>query len=138
LVAALEDAWNRGDAAAFAAAFTPDAYFVHILGHHGAGRDAIRAGHNAIFTTIYRGSTTRIEVEDVRFPMPDVALLRLKNHLDYGDGGLPRRVVSRPSVVLTRRDGAWQIELMHNTLIFNESQPEAVERLLGSHPHRDG
>jgi len=26
---------------------------------------------------------------------------------------------------------------MHNTLIFNKSQPEAVERLLGSHPHRN-
>jgi len=49
----------------------------------------------------------------------------------------PRCFVSRASVVVTRRDAYWLIALMHNTLIFNKSQPEAVERLLGSHPHRN-
>ncbi len=138
LVRGLQEAWNRGDAAAFAAAFAPDADFIHILGHHGAGREAIQAGHHAIFTTIYRDSTLRIEIEALRFLSPDVALLRLKNHLEYSDEGNRRYVVSRPSIVATRRDVQWLIAVMHNTLVLNESQPDAVEGLLASHPHRDG
>jgi len=138
LVAGLQDAWNRGDATAFAAAFAPDADFIHIFGHHGSGRAAIQAGHHAIFTTIYKGSTTRLDIEGLRFLASDVALLRLRADLRYTDGGIARHVVSRPSAIVTPHDGRWQVALFHNTLVISESEPDAVERLFGNHPHRDG
>ena len=53
----LESAWNAADGAAFAAPFAPDADFVNIRGELHTGREAIGAGHQAIFESIYAGST---------------------------------------------------------------------------------
>jgi uncharacterized protein (TIGR02246 family) len=53
----LESAWNSADGAAYAAPFTPDADFVNIRGELHSGADAIGAGHQGIFDSIYKGST---------------------------------------------------------------------------------
>ena len=65
MVYQLEGAWNAADGAAFAALFTDDADFIHILGGYYAGRAAIEAGHRMIFGTIYKGSTVRYSVEKI-------------------------------------------------------------------------
>ena len=46
---ALQDAWNRGDAAGYASLFTDDADFVAWNGSHGRGRQAIEDGHRRLF-----------------------------------------------------------------------------------------
>ncbi len=53
----LQDAWNAADGAAFGKPFAPDADFVTIRGELHSG-PAIAAGHQAIFDTIYRDSTS--------------------------------------------------------------------------------
>lgn len=62
----LETAWNAADGAAFAAPFTPDADFVAIRGDLHTGAEAIAAGHQAIFDSIYAGSTLEYAVLQAR------------------------------------------------------------------------
>src|SRR6185295_18476642 len=86
LVASLEAAWNAGDGDAFAAPFTVDADFVNIRAEHHRGRAAIAAGHAAILSTIYAGSTNRYAVETVRVLRTDVALVHVQAVLDVPSG----------------------------------------------------
>jgi uncharacterized protein (TIGR02246 family) len=52
----LERAWNEAEGRAFGEPFTADADFVDIRGEHHS-REAIAAGHQAIFASVYRGSS---------------------------------------------------------------------------------
>jgi uncharacterized protein (TIGR02246 family) len=58
LIGRLERAWNEADGRAFGEPFAPDADFVTIRGEHLRGREGIAAGHQAIFDSIYEGSST--------------------------------------------------------------------------------
>lgn len=117
MVYELEQAWNAADGAAFAAPFTEDADFIHILGGYYTGRAAIEAGHRMIFGTIYKGSTVRYGVERIRFLGPDVALIFLRQHLQLFEDGQPRELEARPTVVAVRVEDQWRIAAMQNTRI---------------------
>jgi uncharacterized protein (TIGR02246 family) len=113
----LEAAWNAADATAFAAPFTEDAEFIHILGGYYTGRAAIEAGHRMIFGTIYKGSTVRYSVEKIRFLRPDVALVFLRQFLQFQEGGAATELEARPTIVAKKVDGSWRIAAMQNTRI---------------------
>ena len=66
LLGRLERAWNGADGRAFGEPFAPDADFVDIRGEHHRGREAISAGHQAIFDSIYKGSTVAYEPTGAR------------------------------------------------------------------------
>ena len=53
---ALQDAWNRGDAAGYGALFTDDADFVAWTGAHGRGRQVIEDAHRRLFDGPLAGS----------------------------------------------------------------------------------
>ena len=53
---ALQDAWNRGDAAGYAALFTEEADFVAWNGSYGRGRRAIEDAHRRLFDGPLAGS----------------------------------------------------------------------------------
>ena len=116
IVGQLEAAWKAMDGSAFAAPFAADADFVNIRGEHFRGRDAIAAGHTAIFRTIYAGSTTRMTIEGARMLRAEVALVRVHSLLDAPAGPLAGRHGARFSLVLTREPGGWEIAALHNTL----------------------
>jgi len=136
IVKNLESAWNAGDSTAFAAPFTDDADFVDVLGLHHSGRAPIEAGHRHIFDTIYRGSRIGYSVEGIRFVRPDVAIAfiraRLQSHLAVGVDD-PRRAShmgegtredhARPTMILAKDNGKWQIVGFQNTRIA-EGQAE--------------
>ena len=113
----LEGAWNAGDGAAFAALFTEDADCIHILGGYYTGRDAIEAGHRMIFGTIYKGSTLHYSVEKIKFVRPDVALVFLRQHLQFAESGAAQELDARPTIVAVKNDGAWKIAALQNTRI---------------------
>ena len=113
----LEAAWNAADSAAFAAFFAEDADFIHILGGYYAGRDAIEAGNRKILGTVYKSSTIRLSVEKVRFLRPDVALVFLRQYLQFFDNGDPRELDARPMIIAEKVDGGWRIVAMQNTRI---------------------
>ena len=80
---ALQDAWNRGDAAGYASLFTDDADFVAWNGQHGRGRQAIEDGHRRLFDGPLAGSRMVLvgddegsaPTESLRFIRPDVAIM---------------------------------------------------------------
>ncbi len=117
LVYQIEAAWNAADGQGFAEAFAEDADFIHILGGYYAGRPAIEAGHRMIFGTIYKGSTVRYSVEKIRFVRPDVAIVFLRQYLQFYEGGAPSELEARPTMVAEKRDGKWQIVHLQNTRI---------------------
>jgi uncharacterized protein (TIGR02246 family) len=117
MVYQLEGAWNAADGASFAALFAEDADFIHILGGYYSGRAAIEAGHRMIFGTIYKGSTVRYSVEKIRFVRPDVAIIFLRQYLQFREGGAASELEARPTIVAERSDSGWQIVALQNTRI---------------------
>jgi uncharacterized protein (TIGR02246 family) len=117
LFSQLEDAWNRADGPAFAAAFTDDCDFVDVRGARHRGTAAVAAGHQAIFDSIYAGSTVRYELEDARCVGPDIVLAVVGATLDAPTGPLQGTNHSRISAVITAHGGRWAITGFHNTLV---------------------
>jgi uncharacterized protein (TIGR02246 family) len=131
--AALQRAWNAGDAQGFADHFAQDADFVHILGGHGRGRAAIAQAHRALFSGIYRGSCVSFEVAGVRPLGSDALIVLLAQTLRFGAGEATHEMTCRPTLVLHRQEGGWSIVLMQNTRKA-ESTPDA----LAGHPFAPG
>ena len=117
LLQQLEDAWSAGDGAAFTAPFTEDVDFVDIRGAHHRGRTAVAHGHQAIFATIYRGSTARYELVGVRPLGDEVLLAHAQALLAAPDGPLAGEHRAMQTLVLARRGDAWQVAAFHNTLV---------------------
>jgi len=117
VVQALETAWNAGDGSAFGSAMAPDADFVTIRAEHFRGREAIAAGHAAIFRTIYAGSTNRYTIETVRLLSPDTALVHVQAALDVPMGPLSGKHSALFSAVLVRSSEGWLVASFHNTLV---------------------
>ncbi|MFI9814266.1 SgcJ/EcaC family oxidoreductase [Saccharothrix variisporea] len=73
----LVEAWNRGDAAAYAALFTEDADYVVFNGTHLRGRAEIEKAHRWLFDGPLKGSRLgagSAPAASPRFVRPDVAI----------------------------------------------------------------
>ncbi len=116
MLARLEDAWNRGDGAAFGARFTDDASFVNVRGELHVGATAIGAGHAGIFASIYAGSTNRMELVEARYA--GGAVVATSRHtLQVPAGPLAGTHRATSTSVLVQRDGEWRMVASHNTLV---------------------
>ncbi len=124
MVYQLEAAWNAADSASFATLFAEDADFIHILGGYYTGRAAIEAGHRMIFGTIYKGSSVRYSVEKIRFLRPDVAIIFVRQFLQFQEGGATTDLEARPTVIAEKADGSWRIAAMQNTRITEAGAPQ--------------
>ena len=124
----LEAAWNAADGQSFAEAFAEDADFIHILGGYYTGRAAIEAGQRMIFGTIYKGSTVRYSVEKIRFLRPDVAVVSLRQYLQFHEEGATSDLEARPTIIADKRDGKWQIAQLQNTRITEARAPSRQDR----------
>jgi len=114
----LTKAWDNADGAAFGSVFTDDADFVNILGGLFSGRDAIAAQHQAIFDTIYKGSSATFDLHNIRTLDDDVAVAHVLCALDAPGGPRPGRTNTLATAVLARRGEAWRIAAFHNTVII--------------------
>jgi uncharacterized protein (TIGR02246 family) len=116
-----EQAWNEADGAAFGALFADESDFVNIRGEHHRGADVIARGHQAIFDTIYAGSTVRYRVESARLLEPGHILAVAGATLEVPAGPMRGVNHSRLTAVLARQDGRWAVTAFHNTLIAERS-----------------
>jgi len=117
LVGELESAWNAADGAGFARSFAEDADFVNIRAEHLRTREVIARGHQAIFDTIYKGSTVRYEVAAVRELAPTVLLGHVKATLKAPTGPLAGEHNALFTIVLVQDQNDWWISAFHNTLV---------------------
>lgn len=113
----LQLAWNRADGAAFGEPFSADADFVAIRGDLHVGRDAIAAGHQQIFDTIYAGSMVRYHALRARELDDRVILAQARCIINAPSGPLAGEHASTATVVLLKHDDHYEITAFHNTLI---------------------
>jgi uncharacterized protein (TIGR02246 family) len=117
IIGRLERAWNGADGAAFGEPFAADADFVDIRGVHHRGREAIAAGHQAIFDSIYEDSTVEYELTGARELSDGVVLAHATGAMRVPSGPLAGEHGAVQSLVLVRGDEGWEIAAFHNTLV---------------------
>jgi uncharacterized protein (TIGR02246 family) len=121
---ALQDAWNRGDAAGYGSLFTDDADFVAWTGAHGRGRQAIEDAHRRLFDGPLAGSLMVLVDDDsqsatpdsLRFVRPDAAIMVVSGVVTLAD-----QIATGPdhesvqTFVLTKNGNRWRVTAFHNT-----------------------
>ncbi|GBG37183.1 SgcJ/EcaC family oxidoreductase [Mycobacterium montefiorense] len=68
-------AWAAADPEAYSGVFSSDADYVTFLGSYYKGRKTIAASYVPLFKKLLRGSKLEIEILQMRFLTPDVALV---------------------------------------------------------------
>ena len=112
----LERAWNDADGAAFGASFADESDFVDIRGGHHRGKAEIAHGHQAIFDSIYAGSTVRLRLNVAR-PVAGGILAVATSTLDAPSGPLQGIHTARFTMVIVEQGDDWAITAFHNTLV---------------------
>lgn len=126
-----QDAWNRGDAQAFAAHFAPDGSFTNIVGMQTYGVEPFLKQHQYIFSTIYKGSHNEFKLGKTQFLRPDVAVADVDSVLSHFVSvppgtplGSDGAVHTRLQLVLSKDNGQWRIHAFHNVVV-NEALANA-------------
>ena len=116
----MERAWNAADGAASGEAFADATEFVNIRGEHFRGDgNLIGSAHQAIFDTIYLGSTITYVVDVARVVAPGCIVAVVTSTLSAPTGPLQGEHQSRITAVLTDQEGDWPIVAFQNTLVAN-------------------
>lgn len=118
-------AWTEGDAQAYGACFTPDCDYVSYDGTRTQGRAAVVESHDKLFKGVLEGSALVGEIESVRHLTQDVALV-------HGTGSvlvawrtrLPRRRLTRNTIVAVRGQEGWRFAAIHNGRVRPVRIPE--------------
>ena len=110
----LETGWNTKSGATFSKPFAEDADYVVINGMHIKGREAIAAGHQQIFDTIYKDTTLALEVKQIRFLRPDVAVVHVSGHRNGPGKELHGGMLT---LVMTKEQQGWTIAAFQNTAV---------------------
>ncbi|MQY03331.1 SgcJ/EcaC family oxidoreductase [Actinomadura macrotermitis] len=115
-----QDAWNRGDGAAYGACFTDDATDVTFVGTVYHGGEEIGRAHQALFDSFLKGTRLFVQVDDVRC-YGDTAIVVTRGAVAKSE---PKRLDKLATYTLVRVDGAWRIAAVQKTK--HKSLMEAV------------
>lgn len=106
-------AW--GDATEYGDCFTEDCDYVPYDGSVTHGRPAMIATHDRLFRGVLMGSTLVGDLEQIRYPAPDVAIMHATaSVLMPWRSTLPKRRLSRQTLVAVRTDDGWRMSALHN------------------------
>jgi uncharacterized protein (TIGR02246 family) len=132
--AAQASCWNRHDANAYAALFTPDADVVNVLGWHWKGRAQLAERLSSAFAGVFRDSILKIENVESRLLRPDIAVAHVQWSMtgarspDGRPEDIPQHGI-QTQVLVRSADGSWQIAAFQNTNSIPErSFPSAPGR----------
>ena len=123
LIAGQDAAWNRGDAAGFAARVLPEVVFTNIVGMFSVGKPPFVAQHEHIFSTIYQGSTCHQSIQHITRLKPDVAIVDTLaivagfQHTPPGIGTIDGALHARLEQVLVRLKDGWWVASFHNVAV---------------------
>lgn len=124
-------AFNRGDAKATAAFWTPEATYIDQTGHETKGRAAIEKLYAKVFAD-QKGAKLIVNVISTRQIAPEVALEEGTTEITPADGGPGS--VARFSAVLVKKDGEWFFESVRESVArppTNVEHFEDIEWLIG-------
>lgn len=111
----LEDAWDNGDGADFAAACSADVDFIDLLGIYVQGRAAVEATHQTVLRGPYAGSTLRFSVERVRVLSDATIVAIVPGELRIPAGPAAGLVRTVATMLFVRRAGGWELASFHTT-----------------------
>ncbi|GAA3428195.1 SgcJ/EcaC family oxidoreductase [Streptosporangium sandarakinum] len=138
-------AWTAGDAQAFGALFTDDSEYVSYDGTIARGRRAHQHNHDKLFRGVLAGSALVGDLESVRHLTPDVAIVHgTASVLMPWRSTLPRRRLSRQTIVVVRTEAGWKIGAIHNgrvrpvTVPGPDAFPSRMSKLMTRVAHRLG
>ncbi|WP_406499982.1 SgcJ/EcaC family oxidoreductase [Streptomyces sp. NBC_00846] len=138
-------AWTAGDAEAYGACFTEDSDYVSYDGTRAIGRAQHQANHDQLFRGVLAGSALVGELESIRHIAPGVAIVHgTASVLMPWRSQLPKRRLSRQTVVVVRTDQGWRIAAIHNgrvrpiTVPAPDALPSRMSRLMTRTAHRLG
>jgi uncharacterized protein (TIGR02246 family) len=115
----VEDAQERQfDVEPFLALHTDDTTIVNFGGRRVSGKDALREAMTAALASPLAKVTTTVEVHDIRFVRPDVAIVSATKHVT-DERGENETFASKGSLtyVVVSGDGGWRIALAQTTPI---------------------
>lgn len=116
----MERAWNQADGAAFAEVFTSDTDFVDVRGGHHRGVEEVAQGHQALFDSIYAGSTVTYQLETAREVAPGCIVAVVAATLDVPSGPMQGVNRARFTAAMIERDSCWSVAAFQNTLLPRE------------------
>ena len=111
-LARIQQAWNDGDATAFANEFTDDASYVIFAGFISLGRAAIERDHEPVLQKWQRGSRMTMKVIEIREVAPGVAVVVSEGGVGKG-ARIPLNKVQ--TFVLVREGEVWKCAAFQNT-----------------------
>jgi uncharacterized protein (TIGR02246 family) len=111
-------AWTAGDAHAYGECFTADSDYVSYDGAWARGRASMVDAHDRLFRGVLAGSALVGGIESVRFVRPDVAVAHATGSvLMPWHSKLPKRRLSRQTLVAVRTDDGWRFTALHNNRV---------------------
>lgn len=116
------EAWNRHDAAAYSALFTPECDVVNIIGWWWKSRVEMQQKLARGFTSVFHDSTLTFTDVQVKMLKPDVAVVHARWTMTGAKmpPGMPPPEAGIQTLVMTRHAHQWRIAAFQNTL----SKPE--------------
>jgi uncharacterized protein (TIGR02246 family) len=117
-------AFNKGDAKAVAAFWTPEATYVDQVGREHKGRAAIQKLYEKVFAA-NKGAKLAIHVTSAKMVSRDVAIEDGITEVTPADGGPP--TAARFNAVLVKKDGEWYLESVHDAVPHPPSNAEHFE-----------
>jgi uncharacterized protein (TIGR02246 family) len=129
--ASFVEAFNRGDAAAVAALWTPDGEYVDAQGRNYVGREAIEQGYAEFFAE-NPGGTLQLQIEALRLLSPSTAMEDGQAVFQPANGGAP--TLSEYSVVHVKVDGRWLMASVRDTHVAESARDNLADLswLIGS------
>lgn len=129
LYQALLDCWNRRAADDYAARFVEECNLVGFDGSQIDGRAEVAAHLHQIFAH-HQTAAYVAKVREIRFLTPEVAILRaVVGMVPPGQSDLNPAVNAIQTLVATKREGTWRIELFQNTPAAFHGRPDLSEQL---------
>ena len=110
--------WNTKSGALFATPFADDADYVIINGNYIKGREVIAQSHQRIFDSIFKDTTLTLEVKQIRFIRPEVAVVHVSGHRDSPTKELNQGAMI--TLVMTKEKQGWKIAAFQNTAVASQ------------------
>ncbi|RKN50911.1 SgcJ/EcaC family oxidoreductase [Micromonospora endolithica] len=141
----LMQAWTDNDAVAYAGCFTEDADYVSYDGTRAVGRAPMQHAHDQLFRGVLAGSALVGGIESIRYLNNDVAVIHgTASVLMPWRSTLPKRRLSRQTLVAVRAEEGWRFTALHNgrvrpvSIPAPDSPPARMAKAMGRLAHRLG
>ncbi|WP_063004873.1 SgcJ/EcaC family oxidoreductase [Nocardia salmonicida] len=108
-----QDAWNRGDGAAYGACFTADATDVTFVGTVYHGGVEIGRAHQALFDSFLKGTRLTVQILEIRRYGSDTAIVVTRGESSKGDAKKLGKLATY--TVIRDADGQWRIAAVQKT-----------------------